>query len=110
MLQITNAFSLSMLDPENVTSVAFIPISSTEAHHQVITSSEWKSLIGHADTARIVGDLLHVVLPADRGSARLADGEILVAQYAGPRLPEGATKLPAGATIKFFRVQQLNGE
>ena len=30
--------------------------------------------------------------------------DMLVAQYSGPRLPEGATALPAGARIEFWLV------
>lgn len=65
-----------------------------------------ESAIGHADTARIVSGMLGVELPANRQSVKLARGEkMIVAQYTGPRLPEGATALPAGAEIEFVLVR-----
>lgn len=56
-----------------------------------------QSYIGHADIARIVG------LPMNRETCPpLKAGEqFLVAQYVGPRLPEGATSLPEGAKIEY---------
>jgi hypothetical protein len=32
----------------------------------------------------------------------------IVAQYIGPRLPEGATQLPSGATIKFYYLEMVD--
>ena len=56
-----------------------------------------------ADTAAIFSQQLGVEIPAARVTVSLTHGEIiLVGQYSGPRLPEGATTLPEGATIKWF--------
>jgi len=33
---------------------------------------------------------------------------VVVAQYIGPRLPEGATELPANARIEYFTVQIID--
>jgi len=58
-----------------------------------------KSIIGHVDLARILQ------VPYNRSSVILSEGDILlVAQYKGSRLPEGATKLPEDSTIEFFLV------
>jgi len=57
------------------------------------------SVVGHADTAAILG------VPFNRQSIRLGVGDILiVAQYDGPRLPEGSTTLPNGASFRWFKV------
>lgn len=65
-----------------------------------------ESAIGHAETAAIVSDILGVNLPANRCNVKLTRGEkIIIAQYIGPRLPEGATKLPEGAKIEFRMVE-----
>ena len=65
-----------------------------------------ESVIGHADTARLVSDILGVELPANRATVKLQKGEkMIVAQYSGPRLPEGATSLPEGAMIEFVLVE-----
>lgn len=67
---------------------------------------ELVNAIGHADTARLVAGIAEadgVALPeAQRLSISLTGAEyVLVAQYSGPRLPEGATSLPEGARIVF---------
>lgn len=103
-----------------------------------------ESVIGHADTAKIVSRLLfdckrcapvgsldnpdykvpvdcaasgcncdkcenwtsNYELPANRASVKLEPGEkMIVAQYSGPRLPEGTTALPEGAKIEFILVE-----
>ena len=64
------------------------------------------SAIGHADTAKVVGGLIGVDLSANRANVFLKPGEkMVVAQYIGPRLPEGATQLPDGARIEFRLVK-----
>jgi hypothetical protein len=52
--------------------------------------------------------MLGVSLPACRRSITISPEEaILVAQYTGPRLAEGATALPEGAKIEWFSVRLL---
>ena len=64
-----------------------------------------ESIVGHADVARLMGAALAVAVPTNRVSVQLAPGDVLwVGQYSGPRLPEGCTELPEGATIKWYRV------
>lgn len=102
-MYITNAFSINMLPREEVVAVLFTPISLDEARE--IAAKGLESAIGHADTARIVSDLLGVEIPSNRVDIRLQNRDrILVAQYSGPRLPEGATTLPEGAKIEFWLV------
>ena len=64
--------------------------------------------IGHADTSAIVSHLLYPgeePLQANRETVRVLKGDsLIVAQYVGPRLPEGAIELPEGAKIKWVRV------
>lgn len=63
------------------------------------------SCVGHADTAAIFSEVLGVPVPVARASITLEKGkEALVGQYSGPRLPEGSTTLPEGATIKWLKV------
>jgi hypothetical protein len=108
---VANAISLNML-PLEVQSggIIFRRIGLSEAQRLVREAGEIVSAIGHADTARIVGGLLGVELPADRRSIVLGDEHVLVAQYTGPRLPEGATELPEGARIEFFLVRLASSE
>jgi len=71
--------------------------------------------IGHTDTAAVVGGLLGlpendiarmVEAAKTRPTVKMTNGDkAVVAQYIGPRLPEGVTKLPEGARIEFFLVE-----
>jgi hypothetical protein len=75
---------------------------------QSITAAEVpakvKSVIGHADTAVVVGDLLGFPVPMNREFITLEQGDTLyVAQLVGGRLPEGSTTLPEGFEIKFYK-------
>jgi hypothetical protein len=68
-------------------------------------SKEAISIVGHADVASVLSDLLGYKVPVNRVSVSLQPGDVLfVGQYCGPRLPEGATKLPQGAKISWYRV------
>ena len=53
--------------------------------------------IGHEDLARIID------VPCNRISVNAKYGDkFLVAQYIGPRLSEGSTTLPDGASIRWY--------
>ena len=108
---ITNAVSLNMLPPEVQSGgIIFRRLSISEAQRLVHEASEVVSAIGHADTARLVGAQLSIELAPDRRSVVLGDEYTLVAQYIGPRLPEGATELPSGTRIEYFLVRLATGE
>jgi len=108
---VVNAVSLNMIPPSvQDGGIIFRRISVDEARRLVQEASQVVSAIGHADTAKIVGRELGIELQADRRSITLGDELTLVAQYTGPRLPEGATELPQGAHIQFFVVRLASGE
>jgi len=97
-----NAFSLNMLTAHPAV-IETRPVSLEEARRLVADGFE--SAVGHADTAAIFSGLLGVPVPMERRTVQLAPGETaLVGQYSGPRLPEGATTLPPGATITWLLV------
>lgn len=104
---ISNAFALSMLPGSAM--ISAIPVTAEEAR-QLLREAENRglevaSVIGHADTAAVVSGLLGRTLAPNRVNLLLGSQEpLLVAQYVGPRLPEGATQLPEGATIHFWAV------
>jgi len=80
------------------------PLSPQEAAQHL--SGGFLSAVGHADTARLIGSQLGVEVPVNRASVVLEPGDcVVVAQYLGPRLPEGATSLPDGAEIRYFLVR-----
>jgi len=108
---VTNAISLNMVPPSYTDGgIIFRWIGLAEAQRLVREAGQVVSAIGHADTARLVGQQLGVELPADRRNVLLGDELTLVAQYVGPRLPEGATELPQGARIEYFVVRLASGE
>ena len=97
---ILNAFSLNMI-------VGDADIAVREITKDVAASlaANCQSAVGHADTAAVFSSVLGVEIPCNRATVALKDGDVaLVGQYSGPRLPEGATSLPEGATIKWVVV------
>ena len=128
MRYLSNAFSLQMFDKGRAEAT---PISATDAKTLVgmaWTDSGWsagkdrrtgfvgkpylpaESVIGHPDICRVINESLGLPAqgleyPVKRVSVTLEPGDTLVVgQYVGPRLPEGATELPEGASIRWYRV------
>lgn len=94
---IGNAFSLQMVaDNAIITKVEVAPEEIPEGA---------VSITGHADTATVVGSILGRDILCNRASVMLDDEDTLyVAQVVGGRLPEGATTIPDGMEIKFYRI------
>lgn len=80
-----NSFSLNMLAYDEFTLIRARNITPAEVPADAV------SVIGHADTARVVSGILGREIPANRANVTLESDDILyVAQYKGPRLEEGA--------------------
>lgn len=93
-MYLLNAFSLQMLDDNEIVNVRFTPVDKLQAG--------LVSAIGHADTAAVLG------VPMNRINVKLHKGDVAyVAQLTGGRLPEGSTTLPEGFRFKFIRVEIL---
>lgn len=98
---ILNAFSFNMISrfPATVNAA----VVSQELAQELAQGAP--SAVGHPDTARVFEEVLGCPVPANRANVALTAGDVvLVGQYRGPRLPEGATELPEGATIEWLRV------
>ena len=94
---IGNAFSLQMVADNAI--IAKVEVSPEEIPTEAV------SIIGHADTAAVVSTILGRDVPCNRASVMLSDEDTLyVAQVVGGRLPEGATTIPDGMEIKFYRI------
>ena len=94
---IGNAFSLQMVADNAI--IAKVEVSPEEIPTEAV------SIIGHADTAAVVSTILGRDVPCNRASVMLSDEDVLyVAQVVGGRLPEGATTIPDGMEIKFYRI------
>ena len=87
---LANSFSLQMIGEE-------FPL--IESHHilvdkvsiEDIDTDGLVSVIGHQDTANILSSILGTEIVPNRTNVKLSYDDILyVAQYTGPRLPEGA--------------------
>lgn len=97
---LANAFSINML-PEGKDVDVQIRNISKEA-----IPSEINSAVGHGDTAAVISSELGFQVKPQRITVHLEETDILyVAQYIGPRLAEGTTKLPEGAQIKYMEVK-----
>ena len=98
-----NAFSLNMLDISGPVRVVVSQASIEDARREVIDAG---SGVGHPQTAAILTAVLGTEVAPNRVSLDPAPrGRHIVAQYRGPRLPEGATELPEEARFDFLRVE-----
>ena len=110
---LTNAFSLNMLSQPYKMDIRVSEVSDWVAAQICRRADKLVNAIGHADTDGIIRQMLtgpyDKPLPVgERRSVSIDVGDtVIVGQYSGPRLPEGATALPGGATIKFMVVQVL---
>lgn len=92
-----NAFSLQMVSVDAI-------IGVTEIEPEDVPDDAL-SIVGHPDTANVLTALLGWEVPCNRASISLEPGDVLyVAQLTGGRLPEGATTLPEGFTLKWLKV------
>lgn len=109
---LANAFSLNMLDyvpannpnqPCNVGELlSFKEVKASDIPKDCI------SVVGHADTAAMLTNLLGFEVPVNRVNFKFDDClELYVAQYNGSRLPEGTKVLPENASIRFYLVQSV---
>lgn len=113
MIYLANAFSPAMLpfDDERHTAYTVRFVAWPHAHGAELARAEldgraWVSIVGHADTAAVMSSKLGLEIKPNRASVQLRPGDqVVVGQYSGPRLPEGATLLPEGATIRWLSVE-----
>lgn len=100
-MKICNAFSLNMISAFPA-EIRVEEISLVRARE--IAAAGLESAVGHPDTAVVFGLQLGVEVPSVRSTVSLKGETTLIGQYRGPRLPEGARELPAGATIQWLLV------
>lgn len=101
---VTNAFSLNMLEGEFL-ELGFIKLEKNLAR-EIVKSPNIKSFVGHTDTAAVMSSELDVEIEFNRETLNLTfkDQVLLVGQYRGPRLEEGAKTLPEGAILEWWLV------
>jgi hypothetical protein len=105
-----NAFSLGMLGISQHSFNLRVTALDLEGVKKLLrekreTWGEVVSVLGHADTTAVLNEVLGTSFEVNRVGLQLEAGDVLVvAQYNGPRLPEGAKSLPEGAAFRFFTV------
>jgi hypothetical protein len=93
---IANAFSLNMVAEADLPRLRMV---ACDRPQRVIERGAAISAVGHADTAALIG------VECNRVSITLTQSDWLyVAQYKGPRLPEGTTTLPEGASFSWVSI------
>lgn len=98
---LANALSLQML-PDLPGKLVLLPMSLAQA--QAIARGA-ESRVGHASTAVLFGHILGLTVAMNRVAVTLQPGDrLLVGQFIGARLPEGATELPPGAALRWTLV------
>ena len=114
-LIIANAFSLSMLNREDQLTDPRQPLPIEDPQRFIASSREMcrmegdccmiHSIVGHKDTAAVFSAELRIPVAFNRETFELQpEDDLLVGQYVGPRLEEGATSLPFGARIEWWLV------
>ena len=100
---ICSAFSLNMLANLNA-NISVRPIALQDVK-DFAERYGLESAVGHPDTAAVFSSQVGVEVPQNRVTVALKPGDrLVVGQYRGPRLPEGATELPPDATIAWCLV------
>lgn len=100
-MYLLNAFSLNMITAPAVISIKLL--TAVEAAR--LLNGNLVSAVGHASTAAVFAATLDLPVEVARKTVVLSPGEsAVVGQYRGPRLEEGATSLPEGATIEWLLV------
>jgi len=101
---VTNAFSINMLEAKRQ-EIDFKPLTVDEAR-EFLLEGPFETAVGHGDTSAILTAHVGVLIQANRVNVEFIPHatRLIVGQYRGPRLEEGTTELPEGATIQWWLV------
>ena len=102
MYIISNAFSLNMIEKDCTITLKNISLNEVLG---TLSTYKFKSIVGHNDTAVLFSNVLGLHIPCNRETFILKNETLIVGQYKGPRLEEGATKLPQNSSIKWMQVE-----
>ena len=105
---LVTAFSPNMLAAMLASGAVDIRFSpATAAEVKALLANGFTSAVGHASTVPLLEEALGVPTPAARATIDLTPEDVLIlAQYIGDRLPEGATTLPPGARLDWLVVRR----
>jgi hypothetical protein len=103
MRYVANAFSVNMLS--SIVSAFSMDARKVGREEAAALANGATPAIGHQDTANVVSADLGLPGLFARVTVVVNPGDdLIVAQYKGPRLPEGATTLPEGAVIEYWHL------
>ena len=103
-IYLVNAFSLNMI--EGPVELQVLPLHKEETT-DFLKNRKFISAIGHKEMADILTNELGLEVIHNRITIKLGKNDIaIVAQYTGPRLEEGATRLPEGSQIRYYLVRK----
>lgn len=96
---LVNAFSLQMIETKDGKRIMNFEKIEQPSQEEL---QKMTSAIGHQDLAQILG------VECNRISIKMQEGDTLyVAQLQGGRLPEGATTLPEGFKLEWYKVNYI---
>ncbi len=96
---LSSSFSLNMVSGNSFTLLRVRKIDPSAVPQDAV------SVVGHYDISRMISNLIGREVPLNRKSITLNwDDTLYVAQYRGPLIPIGATKVPEGGTLEFYEV------
>lgn len=102
MVYLANAFSLNMLP--NLPCYLKVQRLTVEQVKEMLPAAQ--SVVGHVQTAALFSEVLGEEIQCRRETVNLLVGDrVVVGQYRGPRLPEGAMELPKDAAIHWQQVE-----
>jgi len=107
--------NIERIDQVGEKTIIFRPISVVTAAKMIIKAirkRRFNNAVGHVTSGKMIASQLMAVTPllkpfpkGRRHTVRLSGDDLLiVAQHIGPRLPEGAIKLPEESKIKYWLV------
>lgn len=100
-LYVGNAIADAMFSSRGDCQIQRLPLKLHEAV-EILNAHQFESCVGHASTASLYTEILGIPIEPNRVSVSLDFGDaIVIGAYQGPRLPEGCTTLPEGATINW---------
>ncbi|MDM7320298.1 MAG: DUF1874 domain-containing protein [Fervidobacterium sp.] len=85
---LSNAFSLSMLQPDPAAVLTVRPIELNYVK-DLFERCGFESAVGHQATAEVLTNLLGIEVPANRTQIKLQPGDILIVFQLSVRLQEG---------------------
>jgi len=115
-----NSFSINMLNTDLIKAqgektLRLQPLTTKQAAEYVnqgLVNGDFKNAIGHSTSDGIIRNQLQstgvinsMIPKGKRKTVKLSGGElVIVGQYIGKRLPEGAVKPPKGSEINYWLV------